>query len=229
MTRNEDVTRNIELELTEDLRRLDSYENVKVQISNYSEESNLVACLQVLYDCGIISGFYTKNDVPLNYYRHREGRPQISMTVPPPKCGQKIRWLKSIIILSSNDDKTFEFLPRIEIVNETKETKWTYSKHFIGIPEAENNIFWLTSWKFRGSELEAGDDISLKVLSVPDLCVRESGMELVYENEPDDDQCNSIDQLRWTSNCSSFLTGTFAYIFFKSQKNLYRMRRLVKE
>ncbi|XWS65098.1 hypothetical protein CRYUN_Cryun05aG0061700 [Craigia yunnanensis] len=223
---NEDVTRNIELEITEDLLSLNSYENIKVQIYNCSEESKMVTSPQVSYDCGIMTTFDVINDVPINYYIHQAGRPKTSTTVPP-NSSQKISCLKSIVILSAKNDKTFEYLPRIEIVNETKDIKWTYSKHFIGISETKNTLFWTTSWKFMGDELEAGDHINLKVLS--DFCVIQSaGIELVYDYEPDD-KCNSPDQLRWMSTLSRFFSGAFVYLLFKSQRTLYRMQSLVKE
>ncbi|XWS10422.1 hypothetical protein CRYUN_Cryun39dG0076000 [Craigia yunnanensis] len=185
----------------------------------------MVASPQVLYDCGIITVFDGRNegatkDVSLN----GAGRRKISITMPP-NSSQKIRCLKSIIILSTDNDKIFEYLPRIEIVNETKDTKWTYSKHFIGIPETKNTLFWLTSWKFRGDELEAGDHISLTVLS--DLRVIESCIDIVYDYELYD-KWNTLDQLRSMNKCSSFLSGIFAYAFFKSQRTLYRMQSLSK-
>ncbi|XWS44522.1 hypothetical protein CRYUN_Cryun15aG0052400 [Craigia yunnanensis] len=149
---NEDVTRNMELEITEDFLNLESYENVKVQICNCSEESKMVdSPVQVLYDRGIITAFDSITDVPFDYYRHRDGRVD---------------------------------------------------------------------------ELEAGDHISLKVLS--NLCVRESGIDLVYDYKPDD-KCNSLDQFGWMSKCSSFLSGAFVYLLFKSQITMYRMHNLVKE
>ncbi|XWS39319.1 hypothetical protein CRYUN_Cryun18bG0041400 [Craigia yunnanensis] len=123
----------------------------------------MVASPQVLFDCSIITKFDPINDVPFDYYRCRGGQPKISITFDPindvpfdyyccrggqPKIsitvplnsGQKISLLKSIITLHAKNDKAFEFLPRIEIVNETKNTKWTYSKHFIGIPESKNTL-----------------------------------------------------------------------------------------
>ncbi|KAL4379898.1 hypothetical protein GQ457_02G027770 [Hibiscus cannabinus] len=83
--------------------------------------------------------------------------------------------LNSTIILSTND----EYLASLEIVNETKGTKWTYSKHFMGIPETKNTLYWVISWVFRGDELQADDHISLRVLS--DLPVLEFGVEIVNQ------------------------------------------------
>ena len=182
--------------------------------------------LQVSYDCSIITTFEAINDVPVNYLLYRTVRPKTSITVPP-NTSQKISCLKSFVILSANNDKTLEFLSRIEIVNETKDTKWIYSKHFIGIPETKNTLIWTTSWKFLGDELEAGDHISLKVLS--DFCVIQfAGIELVYDYEPDD-KCNSLYQLQRMSKISSFLSEALVYLLFKSQRTLYRMQSLVKE
>ena len=86
--------------------------------------------LHVSYDCSIITTFDVINDVPINYLHHRAGRAKTSITVPP-NSSKKISCPKSFVLRFANNDKTFEFLPRIEIVNEKKDTKWT--------------LIWLTS------------------------------------------------------------------------------------
>ncbi|XWS65185.1 hypothetical protein CRYUN_Cryun05aG0070200 [Craigia yunnanensis] len=221
----EHVTRNIELELTEDLFNLGSCGNIKAQIYSHLEESKTVAIPKELYDCGIISEFHSSKHIPSYHYGNYVPRPKISFTVPS-NSSRKISWLKSIIILYASNDKTFDFFPRVEIVNETKGTKWSYGKHFIGIPETKNTIItWLSSWKF-GEELEAGDRLNLTVLS--DLRLLESGIDLVYDYESVD-QDNLVDQyLRDMTKCSNQFVTNVVYLLFKSHRTSYRMS-LVKE
>ncbi|KAK8307395.1 hypothetical protein V6Z11_D03G191700 [Gossypium hirsutum] len=243
------------MDLTKHLPSLESYGDVKVQLCSYIEGSKVVASpqvpftsskflklfiyyilfnnsfsnpmLQVLYDYGIIT---TLDPMPFDYsghyYGHQAGKTEVSISVPPNSSRKISCFLNSIIIFSAKNDKTYGFLPCLEIVNETKGTKWTYSKHFMGIPETKNTLYWTTCWNFRGDELEAGDHITLRVLS--DLSVLEFGIDLVYDYELDDNP-NFFSQLPLMSTkCSKFLLEVFVYIFSKSHKNLYRLQSLVK-
>ncbi|KAK8564339.1 hypothetical protein V6N12_036465 [Hibiscus sabdariffa] len=181
----EDATRNSKIDLTKDLLSLGSCENVKVQVCNYLQESTVITSPQVLYDYGIITTFHP---MPFDHYGrhfgHHSGKDEVSISVSL-NFGRKTSCLlNSTIVLSANDDRTFEFLPSLEVVNETKGTKWTYSKHFMGIPETKNTIYWVVCWNFKGGELEAGDRISIRVVS--DLCVLEFGVDLVYDHVLDD-------------------------------------------
>ncbi|KAH1115679.1 hypothetical protein J1N35_009057 [Gossypium stocksii] len=177
-TGDEVSTKNIKMDLTKLLSSLESYGNVKVQLCSYIEESKVVASPQVLYDYGIITTFDPSPfDYNGHYYGHQAGKTEVSISVPPNSSRSKINcFLNSIIIFSAKDDKTYEFLPCLEIVNESKGIKWTYSKHFMGIPETKNTLYWATCWNFRGDELETGDHISLRVIS--DLSVLELGIDL---------------------------------------------------
>ncbi|XP_040946515.1 disease resistance protein RPV1 isoform X3 [Gossypium hirsutum] len=220
-TGDEVSTRNIKIDLTKFLLSLESYGNVKVQLCSYIEESKVV-----LYDYGIITTF---DPLPFDYhghyFGHQAGKTEVSISVPPNSSRKISCFLNSIIIFSAKNDKTYGFLPCLEIVNETKGTKWTYSKHFMGIPETKNTLYWTTCWNFRGDELEAGDHVSLRVLS--DLSVLEIGIDLVYDYELDDNP-NFFSQLPRMSKCFKYLLGIFVYISSKSEKDLYRLQSLVK-
>ncbi|KAB2039105.1 hypothetical protein ES319_D03G190800v1 [Gossypium barbadense] len=225
-TGDEVSTRNITMDLTKHLPSLESYGYVKVQLCSYIEESKVVASPQVLYDYGITTTF---DPLPFDYnghyYGHQAGKTEVSISVPPNSSRKISCFLNSIIIFSAKNDRTYGFLPCLEIVNDTKGTKWTYSKHFMGIPETKNTLYWTTCWNFRGDELEAGDHISLRVLS--DLSVLEFGIDLVYDYELDDNP-NFFSQVPWMSKCFKYLFGILVYILLKSQKNLYRLQSLVK-
>ncbi|TYJ41355.1 hypothetical protein E1A91_A03G015500v1 [Gossypium mustelinum] len=220
-TGDEVSTRNIKMDITKHLLSLESYGNVKVQLCSYIEESKVVASPQVLYDYCIITAF---DPLPFDlygqYFGHQAGKTEVSISVPQNSSRKISCFLNSIIIFSAKDDKTYEFLPCLEIVNESKGIKWTYSKHFMGIPETKNTLYWTTCWNFKGDELEAGDHISLRVLS--DLSVLEFGIDLVYDYELDDNS-NFFSQLPWMSKCFKFLLGVFVNILSKSQRNLYRL------
>ncbi|XP_012472026.2 disease resistance protein RPV1 isoform X3 [Gossypium raimondii] len=153
---DEVAPRNIKMDLTKNLLSLESYGNVKVQLCSYIEESKVVSSPKVLYDYGIITTF---DPMPFDYYGHyfgnQAGKTEVSLSVPPNFSRKISCFLNSIIIFSAKNDNTNEFLPFLEIVNETKGTKWTYSKHFTGILGTKNTLYWFTCWDFRGGELEA--------------------------------------------------------------------------
>ncbi|TYH81440.1 hypothetical protein ES332_D03G200800v1 [Gossypium tomentosum] len=225
-TGDEVSTRNIKMDLTEHLPSLESYGNVKVQLCNYIEEPKVVASPQVLYDYSIITTFDPfPFDYNGHYYGHQAGKTEVSISVPPNSSRKISCLLNSIIIFSAKNDRTYGFLPCLEIVNETKGTKWTYSKHFMGIPETKNTLYWTTCWNFRGDELEADDHITLRVFS--DLSVLEFSIDLVYDYELEDNPI-FFSQLPWKSKCFKYLLGVFVYILSKSKKNLYRLQSLVK-
>ncbi|XVE90479.1 hypothetical protein DITRI_Ditri20bG0081100 [Diplodiscus trichospermus] len=223
----EDLTNtgNNELELNEDLFNLGTCGNVKVQIDNHLEESKTVASPQVLYDCSIITEFHPSKDFLFSQYEIYFPRPKISFTVPS-NSSRKISWLKSFVILYAKNDERLDFFPQVEIVNETKGTKWSHDKHLVGIAQTENTmITWLCSWKFR-EEIEAGDHLNLSVLS--DLCLVDGGIDLIYDYEPVDKD-NFIDHyLPDVTKCPSQFVSSVVGLLFKSHRTLYRMS-LVKD
>ncbi|XWS65097.1 hypothetical protein CRYUN_Cryun05aG0061600 [Craigia yunnanensis] len=96
----------------------------------------------------------------------------------------------------------------------------------IGIPETKSTaITWFNSWKF-GEELEAGDRVNLTVLS--DLHLMDSGIDLVYDYEPVDED-NIVDQyLREMTKCSSQFVATYLYLLVKSHRKLYTMSLVIE-
>ncbi|EOY10025.1 TMV resistance protein N [Theobroma cacao] len=221
---NEDIWRKIKVKVNEELLNLGSSGNVKVQIYNYLEEPIIVASPQVLYDCGIISMFVPYDFACWGRYSHHVIGNKVSFTVAR-SSSQQICWLNFMVALVAEDDQIFDFLSRIEIVNETKSTTWTYYRRFIGIPKAKNTLYWLSSWRFMG---EDGDRVSFTVFS--DLYVKECVIDLIYE--PDDNllhKCNSTYQHSpGTSAIFRWLFPVFVYLLFMSQRTLYRIRCLDK-
>ncbi|XVE90476.1 hypothetical protein DITRI_Ditri20bG0080800 [Diplodiscus trichospermus] len=214
-----------ELELNEELVNLGSCGNVKVQIDSHLEESETVASPQVLYDYSIISEFHRSMDFPFNDYDIHFPRPKISFTVPP-NSGRKISWLKSLVFLFVNNDERLDFFPRVEIVNETKGTKWSHDKHFVGIPQTRNTfITWLCTWKLR-EEIETGDHLNLSVFS--DLLFLNGCIDLIYDYEPVDKD-NFVDQyLSDMIKCPSQFVIFVVHFLFRSHRTLHRMS-LVKD
>ncbi|XP_021281701.1 disease resistance protein TAO1-like [Herrania umbratica] len=221
---NEDIWRKIKVKVNEELLNLGSSGNVKVQIYNYFEEPIIVASPQVLYDCGIISMFVPYDFACWGRYSHHVIGNKVSFTVAR-SSSQQICWINFMVALVAEDDQIFDFLSRIEIVNETKSTTWTYHRRFTGIPKAKNALYWLSSWRFMG---EDGDRVSFTVFS--DLYVKECVIDLIYES--DDNllhKCNSTyEHSPATSAIFRWLFPVFVYLLFMSQRSLYRIQCLDK-
>ncbi|EOY10030.1 TMV resistance protein N, putative [Theobroma cacao] len=215
------IWRGIELKVNEELLKLGSSGNIKVQIYNELEESKMIASPKVLYDCGIISIFDTYDCG----YNHAVGN-KVSFVVAR-SSGQHISYLNLVVVLLAEDDKIFDFLSHIEIVNETKDSKWIHHKRFIGIPKARNNIYWFSLWRFMG-ELEDGDQVSCTVFS--DLCVK--GCTFDLKHEPYDNLLHKhpsdYQHLRDKTISSYWLFPFFLYHLFRSQRTLYRIQSLNK-
>ncbi|EOY10036.1 TMV resistance protein N [Theobroma cacao] len=178
---NEDIWREIELK-DEELLKLGSSENIKVQIYNDLEESTMIASPK--FTC---HSYDLSEDTCSRHANHAIGN-KVSFVVAR-SSGQHIGYLKLVAILYAEEDNIFDFLSRIEIVNKTKDSKWIFYKHFIGIPKVKNNIYWFSLWRFM-DELEDGDQVNCTVFS--NLSVNRSTVDLEYE--PDDDllhKCNS--------------------------------------
>ncbi|EOY10039.1 TMV resistance protein N, putative [Theobroma cacao] len=224
---NEDIWREIEIK-DEELLKLGSSGNIKMQIDNDLEESKMIASPKVLYDYGIISIFDTSELLESSYGHHAHYAigTKVSFVVAQ-RPAQHIGYLNLVAFLVAEDDKIFDFLSRIEIVNKTKDNKWIYYKRFTGIPQVKNNIFWLSSWRFMG-ELEDGDQVSCTVFS--DLCVKGCVIDFIYE--PDNDlirKCNFGHQHLQSKTLNSYwLFPLFVHHLFKSQRTFYRIQNLDK-
>ena len=193
--------------------------------------------MQLLYDCGLITEFDPSMDISyfhnISYFHivNRANPAKVSLTVPP-NSGLKIDGLKSLIIFSNDNDKTFEFLPRFEIVNETKGKRWSHCEHFVGFGDTKNILTWFSSWRLRG-EIEAGDHVSFMVLS--DLHLIKCVVDLVYEDETvlSNDVMHAFDSLDYRRRCRTNilgpLFGVYIYNLYKSHRSLYRMQSLVKD
>ncbi|XVE62244.1 hypothetical protein DITRI_Ditri06bG0102700 [Diplodiscus trichospermus] len=136
----------------------------------------------VIQECGITSTFVTGSEVPI-CFEHRNKGPQTTFSLRAPSHpGEKISWFTLCIVLSLVSDQTFEYLPCIYIINETKEVMRAYFPSFIGIPEINNNtMMWLIHWPAMGFQLEDGDSLSCTVVA-NDLIIKEVGVKCGSEN-----------------------------------------------
>ncbi|CAL5340843.1 unnamed protein product [Camellia sinensis] len=68
------------------------------------------------------------------------------------------------------------------INNTTKSLIWSHSPNVIGIPEADEDMMWLSYWKFE-NQLKCGDELNISVVGNKDFQVKEVGVHLVYKEQ----------------------------------------------
>ncbi|GMP63301.1 hypothetical protein CsSME_00025039 [Camellia sinensis var. sinensis] len=68
------------------------------------------------------------------------------------------------------------------INNTTKSLIWNHSPYVFGIPEADEDMMWLSYWKIE-NQLEGGDELNISVVGNEDFQVKEVGVHLVYKEQ----------------------------------------------
>ncbi|KAK9910928.1 hypothetical protein M0R45_034862 [Rubus argutus] len=150
--------------------------------------------IQGLYEYGIFSTFLpgTVNKVPGEFSHSSIGGFSISFTVPL-LSNHRIRGLNIYCVYAkdSNLEGLWASSPVIIIVrNKSKDLRWIYWPSCYGIPGKEQDLIWLSHWKF-GNQLEAGNQITASVFSrhTP-YVVKEWGIRIVHEEE--DTMCRPL-------------------------------------
>ncbi|CAL5340835.1 unnamed protein product [Camellia sinensis] len=59
---------------------------------------------------------------------------------------------------------------------------WNHSPYVFGIPEADEDMMWLSYWKIE-NQLEGGDELNISVVGNEDFQVKEVGVHLVYKEQ----------------------------------------------
>ncbi|KAA8536644.1 hypothetical protein F0562_029122 [Nyssa sinensis] len=70
----------------------------------------------------------------------------------------------------------------ITISNNSKDLKWSYSPTFMGLPNGDKDMMWLSNWKI-GNQLGGGDDVIVTVSLGAIFQLKEIGIDIVYEEE----------------------------------------------
>ncbi|GFY95026.1 disease resistance protein (TIR-NBS-LRR class) family [Actinidia rufa] len=76
----------------------------------------------------------------------------------------------------------YDCWPHTIISNTTKSLVWSHCPWHFGIPEADENMMWLSYWKFE-NQLEGGDELKVSVVGGEGFHVKEVGVRIVYEEQ----------------------------------------------
>ncbi|RXH97829.1 hypothetical protein DVH24_010154 [Malus domestica] len=152
--------------------------------------------IQGLHEFGIFSTFLPGNyEVPqYDSFSHKSRGPSISFTVPVLPCCS-IRGLNIFSVYEkskSNESPNIRvknmiglcYTIMIDVRNKSKGLQWIYGPALFGIPSDDQDVIWLSHWKF-GNKLEGGDELTVSVLTssyiiYDEFQVKEFGVQVVY-------------------------------------------------
>lgn len=144
-----------------------------------------------MYEQGIFSTFLPGNKIPI-WFTKLENMNAVSFTVSEPL--NNIQGLSIAVVYTSSDAQENEFSraywrkQQNIIHNMTKDLKWMHYPRVFGMPEGNEEITWLSHWKF-GDMLQDGDEISILV-SLNGLKVKELGIDLFCDEQGLSDPSN---------------------------------------
>lgn len=136
---------------------LELLQGVEIMLWNNLAKIARKGPIQGLDEFGIFSTFLPGSDVPGCYIIKNTGS-AISFTVTS-LCEFEIRGLNTFVVYADIEPHAAFY---IKIINKTKGTKWVYGPTFFGIPEANQDMIWLSHWEF-GNQLGFGDKVDLSV------------------------------------------------------------------
>ncbi|KAK4378739.1 hypothetical protein RND71_000601 [Anisodus tanguticus] len=182
---------------------LETMENAMVKMDLFSSYKMKMLPPQGLYEQGIFSTFLPGNKVP-SWFTKLENMNAVSFTISQPL--NNIQGLSIAVVYTSSESQQNEFSraywrKQQNIVhNTTKDLKWMHNPRVFGVPEGNEEITWLSHWKF-GDLLQDGDGISILV-RLNNLKVKELGIDIVCDERELSDlsNCEVASQLPMFSN-----------------------------
>ncbi|XP_061991608.1 disease resistance protein RPV1-like isoform X1 [Rosa rugosa] len=166
----------------------------EVEMINYITNTTKKVPIQVLSECGISSIYLNGNDIP-DWFRHRRMGNSVLSIIVPPHLNHRIRGLNACVVYARRPDigRSAKYQNLFKVSNETKGLMWTYSPITIGIPKENEDMLWLSHWRFGEHDLGGGDEVRVSVEFGSELgynlnlWTKELGIQLVYEQESSED------------------------------------------
>ncbi|WCJ43268.1 Disease resistance protein (TIR-NBS-LRR class) family [Euphorbia peplus] len=169
------------------LFNLEAVRSIKLKMSCVVTLTSRITPLQVLHECGICSIFLPGSDIPSWYSPQIKGS-SISFCILTLQ-GRKIRGLNTSTVYTcdTTSSRLGDHHHYIKIWNESRNVKLIYSPSFYAIPEREESMGWFSHWKI-GDHLEDGDQLNVSVVMSSGYEVKEFGINVVYEPEPEQEE-----------------------------------------
>ncbi|CAL5393110.1 unnamed protein product [Camellia sinensis] len=107
----------------------------------------------------------------------------LSFTVPSNFRIQALSVCSMYALLCNNPGHPrYNFWAHTIISNTTKSLIWSHSPRVFGIPDADEDMMWLSYWKFE-NQLGGGDELNISVVGDKSFQVKEVGVYLVYKEQ----------------------------------------------
>ncbi|GMP63344.1 hypothetical protein CsSME_00025071 [Camellia sinensis var. sinensis] len=174
---------NIDMEIMNNLGlpNLGSMGSPTVTLSSRYSENPRKLPLQGCHEEHIFYAYLSESKIP-TWFNLKNTGSSISFIVPSHFRIQALS-VCSIYALSNNTKVPYYNSNTHTIINNrTKSLTWSHSPFAFGIPEANEDMMWLSYWKFE-NQLEGGDELNISVVGNEDFQVREVGVHLVYKEE----------------------------------------------
>lgn len=163
---------------------LETMENAMMKMDHFSSSTMKMLPPQGLYEQGIFSTFLPGNKTP-SWFTKLENTNAVSFTISQPL--DNIQGLSIAVVYTSferpeNEKSRAKWCKQENFVhNTTKDLKWMHFPRVYGVPEGNEEITWLSHWKF-GDMLQDGDEISI-LARLNGLKVKELGVDLCCDEQ----------------------------------------------
>ncbi|XP_028057097.1 disease resistance protein TAO1-like [Camellia sinensis] len=152
-----------------------------VMLSKMYLENQKKLPLQGCHEEHMFYAYLPKSKIP-TWFNIKNTGSSISFKVPSHFRIQALS-VCSIYALSNNSEYLDHDCDAHTIINNTTNSLiWSHSPNVIGIPEADEDMMWLSYWKFE-NQLKGGDELNISVVGNEDFQVKEVGVHLVYKEE----------------------------------------------
>ncbi|KAM7469351.1 hypothetical protein LguiA_007534 [Lonicera macranthoides] len=190
--------------------------------------------IQGIYEFGIFNTFIPGGEIPSCFSKRKKGS-VISLIVPL-LPNFRIQCLNICAVYGETDSPSLYLQFAIKINNKTKDLTWVYSPIYVGEPEEDKDMTWLSQWNF-GNQLEGGDEIVVSIF-VCGFEVKECGINIVYEEEEDNgvvsDDNNDKTYFHWNEVIGGDLSllqlrrGTY-FLCRRLQQSYYRLELIEQD
>ncbi|KAK2971704.1 hypothetical protein RJ640_003998, partial [Escallonia rubra] len=158
---------------------------------------------------GLLSIFYPGSQVPAWFTTRVKGA-SLSFTVPSSlrtSIGGFSICLVCFVYSNMMDRDEFYAI----LSNETKDLKLIYGPSCVGCPKANEDMSWVSYWMLKNDKLEAGDELTIFLLSTEAVEVREIGFHLMDLDVGEEADIVEVNQPARPSDGQSGSTRLFGY------------------
>ncbi|XP_058211991.1 disease resistance protein RPV1-like [Rhododendron vialii] len=163
------------------LSNLGSMENTNAKLITTNINKPEMLPIQGCPEDHIFTTFLPGSKVPL-WYNFRCQGSSISFTAPSHR-NSRLQALSVCAAYRISYDKKYSRIqkyPHTTVSSTNKGVMWSYCPRVFGIPEAGDDMMWLSYWKFE--QLEGGDELTVSVDGGEFMQAMEVGVYLVYKD-----------------------------------------------